>query len=43
MDFGSRAVSFAPAPRPTSISRFHAVKLGVNYKFGFPGLVNARY
>jgi outer membrane immunogenic protein len=43
MDFGSRAVSFAPGTSTDIDQQIHAVKLGVNYKFGFPGLVNARY
>ena len=43
MDFGNRAVAFAPGTSTDIDQQVHAVKLGVNYKFGFPGLVNARY
>ena len=43
MDFGNHAVSFAPGTSTDIDQQVHAVKFGVNYKFGFPGLVNARY
>lgn len=43
MDFGDRAVSFAPLTATTIDQQIHAVKFGVNYKFGFPGAVTARY
>jgi len=43
MDFGNRAVSFAPGTSTDIDQKIHAVKFGVNYKFGVPGLVNARY
>lgn len=43
MDFGNKAVSFAPGTTTDIDQQIHAVKLGVNYKFGFPGTVTARY
>jgi outer membrane immunogenic protein len=43
MDFGDRAVSFAPGISTSIDQQIHAVKLGVNYKFGFPGMVTGRY
>jgi outer membrane immunogenic protein len=43
MDFGTRAVSFAPGTLTDIDQQMHVVKLGVNYKFGFPGAVSARY
>ncbi len=39
MDFGNDAVSFAPGTLTDIDQPFHAVKFGVNYKFGFPGMV----
>jgi outer membrane immunogenic protein len=38
MDFGDKAVSFAPGRSTDIDQQIHAVKLGVNYKFGFPGM-----
>jgi outer membrane immunogenic protein len=43
MDFGNRAVSFAPGTSTDIDQQIHAVKFGVNYKFGFPGAVAGRY
>lgn len=43
MDFGSRTVSFAPGTSTDIDQQIHAVKLGINYKFGFPGATYARY
>ncbi len=43
MDFGTKAVSFAPGTSTDIDQQIHAVKFGVNYKFGFPGAVTARY
>lgn len=43
MDFGDKAVSFTPATSTTVDQQIHAVKLGINYKFGFPGLATTRY
>ena len=43
MDFGNRAVSFAPGTSTDIDQQIHAVKFGINYKFGFPGAVTARY
>ena len=34
MDFGTRAVSFAPGTSTDIDQQVHAVKFGVNYKFG---------
>ena len=42
MDFGSRTVSFAPGFSTDIDQQVHAVKLGVNYKFG-GGPIMARY
>ena len=43
MDFGNKAVSFAPGRSTDVDQQIHAVKFGINYKFGFPGAVTARY
>ena len=43
MDFGTRNVSFAPGFSTDIDQQIHAVKLGVNYKFGWPGAIIARY
>ena len=43
MDFGDKAVSFAPATSTTVDQHIHAVKLGINYKFGLPGMAGPRY
>jgi outer membrane immunogenic protein len=43
MDFGTRAVSFAPGFSTDIDQQIHAVKFGVNYKFGSPGAIIARY
>jgi outer membrane immunogenic protein len=43
MDFGTRSVSFAPGFATDIDQQIHAVKLGVNYKFGSPGAIIARY
>jgi outer membrane immunogenic protein len=43
MDFGNRSVSFAPGTATDIDQQIHAVKFGVNYKFGFPGAIGARY
>ena len=37
MDFGNKAVSFAPGRSTDVDQQIHAVKFGINYKFGFPG------
>jgi len=42
MDFGTKAVSFAPGTSTDIDQQVHAVKFGVNYKFGGGGLL-ARY
>jgi len=42
MDFGTRAYSFAPGTTTDIDQQIHAVKLGVNYKFG-GGPIMARY
>jgi outer membrane immunogenic protein len=42
-DFGNRAVSFAPGTSTNIDQQVHMVKFGVNYKFGIPGAVTARY
>ena len=42
MDFGDRGVSFAPGTLTNIDQQIHAVKFGVNYKFGFPGATAAR-
>ena len=36
-------ISFAPGFSTDIDQQVHAVKFGVNYKFGFPGAVTARY
>jgi outer membrane immunogenic protein len=41
MDFGTRAVSFAPGTSTDIDQQVHAVKFGINYKFGGP--LMARY
>jgi outer membrane immunogenic protein len=43
MDFGTRSVSFAPGFSTDIDQQVHAVKFGVNYKFGSPGALIARY
>ena len=43
MDFGDKAVSFAPGRSTDIDQQIHAVKLGINYKFGFPGMTGGRY
>ena len=43
MDFGTRSVSFAPGTSTDIDQQVHAIKLGVNYKFGIPGALVARY
>ncbi len=43
MDFGDKGVSFAPGTSTTIDQQIHAVKLGVNYKFGFPGMTGGHY
>jgi outer membrane immunogenic protein len=43
MDFGTRSVSFAPGFSTDIDQQVHAVKFGVNYKFGSPGAIIARY
>jgi opacity protein-like surface antigen len=43
MDFGDKAVSFTPTTSTTIDQQIHAVKLGINYKFGFPGMTAGRY
>jgi len=43
MDFGNKAVSFAPGASTDIDQQIHTVKLGINYKFGFPGMATARY
>jgi len=43
MDFGTRSVSFAPGFSTDIDQQIHAVKFGVNYKFGSPGAIIARY
>ena len=43
MDFGSRNVSFSPGTSTSIDQQVHAVKFGINYKFGYPGAVVARY
>jgi len=42
MDFGTRAVSFAPGTSTNIDEQVHAVKFGINYKFG-GGPLLARY
>jgi outer membrane immunogenic protein len=42
MDFGTRAVSFAPGTTTDIDQQIHAVKFGINYKFG-GGPIMARY
>jgi opacity protein-like surface antigen len=42
MDFGTNNVAFAPGRTTDIEQQIHAVKLGVNYKFGGSPLV-ARY
>jgi len=42
MDFGTKSVSFAPGTSTDIDQQVHAVKLGVNYKFGGAPL-SARY
>jgi outer membrane immunogenic protein len=43
LDFGTQAVSFAPGTATNIDQQIHEVKFGVNYKFGIPGAVTARY
>jgi outer membrane immunogenic protein len=43
MDFGNRDVSFSPGTTTSIDQQVHAIKFGINYKFGFPGSVVARY
>ena len=43
MDFGDKAVSFSPTTTTSIDQQIHVVKLGINYKFGFPGMATARY
>ncbi len=43
MDFGRQNVSFSPGTSTSIDQQIHAVKFGINYKFGFPGSVIARY
>jgi outer membrane immunogenic protein len=42
MDFGTRAVSFTPGTSTDIDQQIHAVKFGINYKFG-AGPLTARY
>ena len=42
MDFGDKTVSFTPATAVSIDQQIHAVKLGINYKFGFPGMTTGR-
>jgi outer membrane immunogenic protein len=43
IDLGSERVSFAPGFQTDIDQQIHAVKFGINYKFGFGGPVVARY
>jgi outer membrane immunogenic protein len=43
MNFGTERVSFAPGTFTDIEQNLHAVKFGVNYKFGAPGAIIARY
>jgi outer membrane immunogenic protein len=43
MDFGTRSVSFLPGTSTDIDQQVHAVKFGINYKFGLPGAIVARY
>ena len=43
MDFGSQRYSFAPGTFTDIDQQIHAVKFGINYKFGYGGPVVARY
>jgi outer membrane immunogenic protein len=43
LDFGNQSVSFAPGTSTNIDQQIHEVKFGVNYKFGIPGMANARY
>lgn len=43
MDFGNERVSFAPGFATDIDQQVHAVKFGVNYKFGPTGPITARY
>jgi outer membrane immunogenic protein len=43
LDFGDTNVSFAPGISTNIDQQIHAVKLGINYKFGFPGATAAHY
>jgi len=43
MDFGTKNVSFAPGRSTDIDQQIHALKLGVNYKFGGGGPIMARY
>ncbi len=42
MDFGSKSYSFAPGTSVDIDQQLHAVKVGINYKFG-GGPIMARY
>ena len=42
MDFGTRNVSFAPFTSTEIDQQIHAIKFGINYKFG-GGPLLARY
>jgi outer membrane immunogenic protein len=41
--FGDRDVSFAPGTSTNINQDIHEIKFGINYKFGIPGAVTARY
>jgi outer membrane immunogenic protein len=43
MDFGTERVSFAPGTFTDIEQKVHAVKFGINYKFGYPSAIVARY
>lgn len=43
MDFGTDRVSFAPGWATDIDQKIHTVKFGINYKFGVPGALLARY
>jgi outer membrane immunogenic protein len=43
MDFGTKAYSFAPGTSTDIDQQIHAVKFGINYKFGGGGPIVARY
>jgi outer membrane immunogenic protein len=43
MDFGTRSYTFAPGVATDIDQQIHAVKFGINYKFGGGGPIMARY